>query len=143
MKILKSSRLINVECLVDNYESTFKKRRYAERWATGQITNFEYLMVLNKFSGRSFNDPNQYYVFPWVLSDYHSDKLDLSNPAVYRNLERPIGAINESKLERYMENEACQQTEKYLYGSFFSTSLFVFFYLVRLEPYSTMGTFGI
>lgn len=38
-----------------------------------------------------------------------------------------------------MENEACQETEKFLYGSFFSTSLFVFFYLVRLEPYSTMG----
>jgi hypothetical protein len=38
----------------------------------GQISNFDYLMLLNKYSGRSFNDPNQYYVFPWVLSDYES-----------------------------------------------------------------------
>ena len=65
----------------------------------------------------------------------------LSMVSFHRNLEKPIGALNEQKLERYLENEECQQTDKYLYGSFFSTSLFVFFYLVRLEPYSTMGTY--
>lgn len=34
------------------------------------LTNFEYLMHLNTISGRSFNDLNQYPVFPWVLRDY-------------------------------------------------------------------------
>ncbi len=29
-------------------------------------------MLLNKYSGRSYNDPNQAFVFPWVLSDYKS-----------------------------------------------------------------------
>ena len=51
-------------------------------------------MIINKFSSRSFNDPNQYYVFPWVLQDYTSPELDLSNPDVYRNLTLPIGALN-------------------------------------------------
>jgi hypothetical protein len=55
-------------------------------------------MLLNRFSGRSFNDPNQYYVFPWVLADYESSTLNLADPRVFRNLELPIGAVNTRKL---------------------------------------------
>ena len=33
--------------------------------------------------------------FPWILCDYTSDNLDLDNPAVYRDLSKPIGAVNE------------------------------------------------
>ena len=36
------------------------------------MTNFDYLMLLNKFSGRNYNDVNQYYIFPWILKDYNS-----------------------------------------------------------------------
>ena len=51
-------------------------------------------MMLNKYSGRTHNDLNQYYVFPWVLSDYKSNRLDLSNPNAFRDLSKPIGAQN-------------------------------------------------
>jgi hypothetical protein len=51
-------------------------------------------MLINKFSGRTYNDLNQYYVFPWVLSDYNSSRLDLSNREVFRALSLPIGALN-------------------------------------------------
>lgn len=54
-----------------------------ERWRRRQITNFDYLMQLNTIAGRTYNDLNQYPVFPWVLSDYTSATLDLENPAVY------------------------------------------------------------
>ena len=39
-------------------------------------------------SGRSYNDLNQYPVFPWILTDYTSDKLNLSDPNVYRDLSK-------------------------------------------------------
>ncbi|XP_065486598.1 lysosomal-trafficking regulator isoform X3 [Caloenas nicobarica] len=52
-------------------------------WCTGQITNFEYLTHLNKHAGRSFNDLMQYPVFPFILSDYTSETLDLNDPSVY------------------------------------------------------------
>lgn len=32
--------------------------------------------------------------FPWVLQDYVSPVLDLSNPAVFRDLSKPIGVVN-------------------------------------------------
>lgn len=41
-------------------------------------------MFLNREAGRSFKDLTQYPVFPWVIQDYSSSTLDLSNPAVYR-----------------------------------------------------------
>ncbi|XP_054675632.1 lysosomal-trafficking regulator isoform X3 [Grus americana] len=52
-------------------------------WCTGQITNFEYLTHLNKHAGRSFNDLMQYPVFPFILSDYTNETLDLNDQSVY------------------------------------------------------------
>ena len=38
--------------------------------------------------GRSYNDLNQYPVFPWILRDYTSKQLDLSNPDTFRDLSK-------------------------------------------------------
>jgi hypothetical protein len=43
-------------------------------------------MELNSLAGRTPNDLMQYPIFPWILSDYTSDQLDLTNPASFRNL---------------------------------------------------------
>lgn len=48
-----------------------------QRWENGEISNFQYLMSLNTLAGRSYNDLNQYPVFPWILNDYTSMELDL------------------------------------------------------------------
>ena len=54
-------------------------------------------MLINKYSGRTLYDLNQYFVFPWVVQDYSSDKLDINNPQIYRNLRKPVGALNPEK----------------------------------------------
>ena len=59
-------------------------------WQDGAITNFDYLMQLNKLAGRTFNDLMQYPVFPFVLSDYTSESLDLNAERAFRNLRKPI-----------------------------------------------------
>lgn len=56
------------------------------KWAKGELSNFQYLMLVNTLAGRTFNDLTQYPVFPWVLADYTSDELDLSNPRVSQYL---------------------------------------------------------
>jgi hypothetical protein len=53
-------------------------------WREGLLTNWEYLMQLNKMAGRSYNDLMQYPVFPFVIADYTSQVLDLTDPQVYR-----------------------------------------------------------
>jgi hypothetical protein len=37
----------------------------------GELDNFEYLMLVNIFSGRTLNDLAQYPVMPWVLKNYN------------------------------------------------------------------------
>ncbi|KAL0063705.1 Beige protein-like 1 [Marasmius tenuissimus] len=54
------------------------------KWQAREISNFTYVSILNQMSGRTPNDATQYPVFPWVLEDYTSETLELSDPAVYR-----------------------------------------------------------
>lgn len=95
-----------------------------QKWVYREISNFEYLMQLNTIAGRTYNDLSQYPVvnlrfiyflkrlfllngvavrlcvcmcvfqFPWVLCDYTSSVLDLEDPAVFRDLSKPIGVVN-------------------------------------------------
>ena len=34
------------------------------------MPTYEYLLFINKFSSRSYNDISQYYIFPWILLDF-------------------------------------------------------------------------
>ena len=57
-----------------------------------KLSNFAFLQRLNTLAGRTYNDLNQYPVFPWVLADYTSETLDLSRPSTFRDLSKPMGA---------------------------------------------------
>ena len=74
-----------------------------QKWQRREISNFEYLMFLNTIAGRTYNDLNQYPVFPWVITNYEDDDIDLSAPHNYRDLGRPIGALNPSRREYFEE----------------------------------------
>lgn len=39
-------------------------------------------------------------MLPWVLRDFTSEELDLNDPAVYRDLTKPIGAICPRRAEQ-------------------------------------------
>ncbi|XP_061847014.1 lysosomal-trafficking regulator isoform X2 [Colius striatus] len=122
-------------------------------WCTGQITNFEYLTHLNKHAGRSFNDLMQYPVFPFILSDYTNETLDLNDPSVYRNLIKPIAVQSKEKEDRYVdtykyleeeyrkgarEDDPMPPVQPYHYGSHYSNSGTVLHFLVRLPPFTKM-----
>lgn len=70
-----------------------------ERWRRREITNFEYLMILNTLAGRSYNDLTQYPVFPWVLADYSSETLDLKKSSTFRDLSKPVGALDPKRFQ--------------------------------------------
>ncbi|KAK1322909.1 hypothetical protein QJS10_CPA02g00135 [Acorus calamus] len=70
-----------------------------ESWRRREMSNFEYLMVLNTLAGRSYNDLTQYPVFPWVLADYSSEKLDFNTSSTFRDLSKPVGALDIKRFE--------------------------------------------
>ena len=74
--------------------------RFTEKWTKGSLTNFEYLMLLNNLAGRCTLDLSQYPVFPWVISNYHGEELHLEDRKNYRDLGKPVGALNSERLAR-------------------------------------------
>lgn len=118
-------------------------------WQRGMITNFEYIMQLNTLAGRSFQDLTQYPVFPWIIADYDSDTLDLSNPATFRDLSKPMGALGGRRSMQYIERyESMNEFHKegldgspppFFYGTHYSCAGYVLNYLMRMQPYSRMA----
>jgi len=128
-----------------NPRTLFRKSKLPDLWKKRKISNFEYLMALNRMAGRSFNDITQYPVFPWVLADYSSERIDLSDSRVYRDLSKPVGALNPDRLaqliERYKDLElfGFTEAERFLYGSHYSSPGIVLHFLIRQEPFTTMA----
>jgi hypothetical protein len=46
-------------------QQLFRSSSMTQKWQRREISNFEYLMYLNTISGRTYNDLNQYPIFPW------------------------------------------------------------------------------
>uniref|UniRef100_A0A4W4FS48 Neurobeachin-like protein 2 n=1 Tax=Electrophorus electricus TaxID=8005 RepID=A0A4W4FS48_ELEEL len=124
-------------------QELLKASNLTQKWVCREISNFEYLMQLNTIAGRTYNDLSQYPVFPWVLCDYTSPLLDLEDPAVFRDLSKPIGVVNDrhaqSVREKYESFEDPSGTvDKFHYGTHYSNAAGVMHYMIRMEPFTTL-----
>ncbi|KAJ7997461.1 hypothetical protein DPEC_G00229250 [Dallia pectoralis] len=118
----------------------FKSSNMTQRWQRREISNFEYLMFLNTIAGRTYNDLNQYPVFPWVLTNYESEELDLTLPGNFRDLSKPIGALNPKRAVFYAEGyETWEEdgTPPHHYTSLYSTAHTTLTWMLRIEPFTT------
>ncbi|XP_074485541.1 lipopolysaccharide-responsive and beige-like anchor protein isoform X11 [Sebastes fasciatus] len=118
----------------------FKAANMTQRWQRREISNFDYLIFLNTVSGRTYNDLNQYPVFPWVITNYDSEELDLTLPSNFRDLSKPIGALNPKRAAFFsdrFESWEDEQVPKFHYGTHYSTSSFTMMWLLRMEPFTT------
>ena len=129
------------------------KTGVTQRWCRGEISNFDYLMQLNTLAGRSFNDLTQYPVMPHVLADYTSEKLNLQVSGTYRDLRKPMGALDPERLaylqarmqdaKGMWEDELAMAQQEgrepmtmmmpFLYGTHYSSAGAVLHYLARYE----------
>ncbi|KAJ0175382.1 hypothetical protein K1T71_008541 [Dendrolimus kikuchii] len=119
------------------------------QWRSGAITNWEYLMRLNGLAGRSYNDLMQYPVLPFVIADYTSRILDLTDPKSFRDLSKPMAVQNKNREQHYINvynelkaarREGCSPLlcrQPHHYASLYSNSGAVLHYLVRVPPYTT------
>ena len=120
-----------------------KSSGLTQKWMNREISNFEYLMHLNTIAGRSYNDLSQYPIFPWILADYTSDQLDITNSASFRDLSKPMGVQNEKHVEEIKQKydnfeDPSGIVAKFHYGTHYSNSAMVLHYLVRVEPFTSL-----
>jgi len=122
-----------------NVFNTSASNTATRKWMKGEISNFHYLMLVNTMAGRTFNDLTQYPVFPWVLADYSSDRLDLDDPRTYRDLSKPMGCQNPQResdfRERYQSFAEMGEENPFHYGTHYSSAMIVTSYLIRIQPF--------
>lgn len=111
------------------------------KWVKGDISNFHYLMLVNTMAGRTFNDLTQYPVFPWVLADYTSEELDLTDPRSFRDLTKPMGCQSPERQAEFRERYhifaemGTENQPPFHYGTHYSSAMIVTSYLIRLQPF--------
>ena len=133
-------------------KSSFNRKWITRAWVSRDISTFDYILALNEVAGRSFGDLTQYPVFPWILKNYDSETIDLKDPKNYRDFRWPMGAQLEEKRkqlnERYQSlasvynpNEAEDIRDilpPFHHGTHFSAPGFVIWYLMRIEPFTSL-----
>eukprot|EP01084_Bolivina_argentea_P062005 113362_1 len=150
---LSSDNLIESKEFFKNPRKALQTSKIHVKWCRRQMTNFEYLMRMNILAGRTFNDLTQYPVFPWVIQDYKSDTIDLNDRKIYRDLSKPVGALNEKRLQKFIERyeSLCQTRDMdiennisdedkmhcFMYGTHYSSIGIVLYYLMRMQPFTT------
>ena len=79
---------------------------------------------------------------PWIIADYESETLDLNDPRTFRDLSKPVGALAPKRLAAFRERmEALRggDIKPFLYGSHYSNAGFVLYYLLRLQPFTSLA----
>jgi hypothetical protein len=109
-------------------------QKATRKWLAGGLSNFDYLMKLNLFAGRSCNALGQYPVLPWVLKDYTSKQLSLDDPAVFRDLGCSIAGMDSGRLASLESDGAGPPT----FGSLYSSAAAVLGFLIRVEPFTSL-----
>ena len=133
----------------ESKKNIIKLSKLVKMWKSWEMSNFEFLMLLNILSNRSYIDISQYPVFPWLLINYEdplikesTDKKDYS----YRNLSVPMGMlnVNEDSIRRSLNYSSSFKIIKedknickpYYYGCNYSNATYICNYLIRLFPFT-------
>ena len=116
----------------------FNNQKITDEWEEERLTTYEYLLFINKYSSRTFNDTNQYPIFPWLITKYPPQNMADD----YRNFKFPMAAQNKENqvkaTNRYSDDEDNNNNFPVHFGTHYSTSAYVYFYLMREEPFTAL-----
>ena len=136
-------------------------RNILDKFHSGKISNYMYILYLNKYATRTYCDLSQYPVFPWLivkreqidqilgyLETEHKENDKMKDE--FRDMRYPISMQTEEKREEMIkkyeddevQDEDPEEEEKNKkikfhshFNSHFSSPAFVYYYLMRLNPY--------
>jgi hypothetical protein len=117
----------------------FEELGFRRAWLAGHLSNFEYLLLVNRYSGRSFNNSSLYPVMPWIIADYDSAEMRLGDPSFFRDLTIPIGCHDGRRMAEIEKRRIVGiESEFYYYASYANSPITVFLWLLRMEPFTTL-----
>ena len=113
---------------INEPRSYFEKNDYKNKYIKNELSNFQYLLLVNKFSTRTYNDNNQYLIFPLLYMDTQNKKE--------RKLDKPICMNRELTDEDYLKYENNYETMGYHFNIHYSTMAYINYYLMRMLPFT-------
>jgi hypothetical protein len=113
--------------VISDLKTEFKNNNYTNDWLNNRISTLAYLLFVNKYSCRSYNDVNQYPIFPWLVLYAERE----------RDLRYTIAAQDEDA--RMMLKEKYPFSSEhfpYHYTTHYSNASFLIYYLIRINPFT-------
>ena len=110
----------------------------------GKKSNYKYLLYLNYFSTRTYNDLSQYPVFPWLIFEhdkiediFNSLENNTNNYLPYlRDMNYPVSMQTKNNRDEFYEKYNNDETKYPFYlNKHYSTSGYIYYYLMRMNPY--------
>ena len=113
--------------VIKNVKDYFDKKDYSRKWKDGKKSTYEYILILNKFSSRTYNDSNQYPLMPWTFME---DKRP-------RDFDIPMSVQDSEGKERFlkMPNDTEEKQNRW-HSNHYSTSAYICYYLMRTNPFT-------
>ena len=112
---------------IKNAKEYFEKKEYTKKWKDGRKSTYDHLLLLNKFSSRSYNDANQYPVMPWIfMSD---DRI--------RNFDIPMSIQDEKARKIFLQIPYDSDSkENRWHSNHYSSNAYICYYLMRINPFT-------
>ena len=123
--------------IIEDSKKAFSDNNYTKEWEKREISTYQYLLYINKFSGRSYNDLSQYPIFPWIFlgPQKEDNKLFLN----FRDMKYFMVAQNEKGRElakKTFSNSAEEQKNVHHFLLHYSNAAYIFLYLIKISPYT-------
>ena len=154
-KIVKRNNISDIS-ITKEPKNTFEHKGYTKDWETNIINNYQYLLYLNKYSDRNFNDINQYPIFPWIMlnkdfadiNENNNDNTNDGNAEVnekkiyFRNMKYFIIPQKEERRQKailnYRESKKENPKNPIHFRLHYSTGGYILLYLMRISPFMNM-----
>ena len=127
MSIYKSKSKNIQFSLIQNPKDYFERKEYTKKYKDNIITTYEYLLMLNKFSSRSYNNIMEYPIIPWIK--YAQEIRDFELPMSLQTEE----SKNIFEEKYYLFKEMGNQLT---HANHYSSAAYIYFYLIRINPFT-------
>jgi len=131
-EIIKIKKVEQYE-IIENSKKYFEKNKFKNLWLDGKKSTLDYLLLINKFSDRSYNVLSQYLIFPWLLTDFNQ----IYNKENYRNMSLPMPVQTKEGMNKILSayNSLSKEEYKCYFLGFYSTGFYINNYLMRVYPF--------